>query len=357
MREPAGRSRPGRWQTTRACGRSSAKGAAIAHPELGHAVHVEVGGLEPARDYFYQFRIGAERSQVGRTRTLPPAGAPLAQIRFGMAGCQRYEDGFYTAYRRIAEERFDFVFHYGDYIYERRVLRPSDRAQPVVRVMPGEPDESFTLDDYRQRYATYKLDLDLQAAHASAPFVMSFDDHEVENDWAGDAWNEKHAPPELFILRRAAAFQAWYENMPVRKAQLPRGPDIQAYRRFTIGDLMALNVLDTRQFRSTQACDGGIKIGCKEAFEPQRTMMGEAQERWLYDGFKSAKARWTVLAQQVIMMRNDRSTAPNVFEPSMDKWDGAVAARDRLFAAIEEAKAARTSSRSPATSTTTGPAN
>ena len=316
----------------------AAKGAAIAHPELGHAVHVEVSGLEPARDYFYAFRIGAERSQVGRARTLPPAGAPVPQMRFGMAGCQRYEDGFYTAYRRIAEERFDFVFHYGDYIYERRVLRPGDRAQPVARVMPGEPDETYTVDDYRQRYATYKLDLDLQAAHASAPFIMSFDDHELSNDWAGDSWNEPHAPPELFILRRAAAFQAWYENVPVRKAQLPRDPDIQGYRRITIGDLMAFNVLDTRQFRSTQACDGGIKIGCKEAFEPQRTMMGAAQERWLNDGFKSAKARWTVLAQQVIMMRNDRSADPNVFEPSMDKWDGAVAARDRLFAAIEEAK-------------------
>jgi alkaline phosphatase D len=313
------------------------KGTAIAHPELGHAVHVEIGGLDAARDYFYQFTIGAERSRVGRARTLPPDGAAVAQIRFALAGCQRYEDGFFTAYRRLAEERFDFVYYYGDYIYERRVMRPGERALPVVRVMPGDPDECFTLDDYRHRYSLYKLDTDLQAAHASAPFVMSFDDHEVSNDWA-DTWNERGAPPELFLLRRAAAYQAWYEHVPVRKALIPRGPDIQMYRRIMVGDLVALNVLDTRQFRSPQACGGGIKVGCAEALEPQRTMMGATQERWLDDGFKNARRRWNVLAHQVILMRNDREADPNIFMPSMDKWDGAIAARDRLFAAIEDAK-------------------
>jgi alkaline phosphatase D len=314
-----------------------AKGTVVAHPELGHAVHVEVGGLEPAHDYFYHFIIGHERSRVARTRTLPPAGASVAQIRFALAGCQKYEDGFYTGWRRIAEEHLDFVFHYGDYIYERRVTQQSERTLPVVRVMPGDPDETYTLDDYRQRYGIYKLDADLQAAHASAPFVMSFDDHEVDNDWAGDT-TEENTQPALFLLRRAAAFQAWYENMPVRRALLPRGPDILAYRRFAIGDLMSMSVLDTRQYRSPQACGGGIKVDCKEALEPQRTMMGEAQERWLYDSFKSAKARWTVLAQQVIMMPNDRNPDPKLFAPSMDKWDGAVAARDRLLAAVDEAK-------------------
>jgi alkaline phosphatase D len=313
------------------------KGTAIAHPELGHAVHVEVGGLDPARDYYYRFAIGTERSRVGRARTLPPAGAALAQIRFGIAGCQRYEDGFFTAYRHLADEHFDFVYHYGDYIYERRVMRPGERDLPIARVMPGDPDECYTLDDYRHRYSLYQLDPDLQAAHASAPFVMSFDDHEVSNDWAGDT-TEDNAPPELFLLRRAAAFQAWYEHVPVRKAQLPRGPDIQMYRRFAVGDLIAMNVLDTRQFRSPQVCGGGRKANCAEALAPGRTMMGAAQERWLSDGFKTSKSRWTALAQQVIMMRNDADPEPGNFLPSVDKWDGQVAARDRLFAAIEEAK-------------------
>ena len=315
------------------------KGTATAHPELGHAVHVEVGGLEPGRDYFYQFTIGGERSRVGRARTLPPAGAPVAQVRFGVAGCQRYEDGYFTAYRQIATEHFDFVFHYGDYIYEYRLIRPGERPLPVVRVMPDEPDELYTLDDYRQRYAIYKTDPDLQAAHASAPFVMSYDDHEVDNNWAGDI-SEENTPPELFLLRRAAAFQAWYEHMPVRRALMPRGPDILAYRRFTIGDLISMNVLDTRLFRSDQPCGDGIKADCREALEPHRTMLGDTQERWLYDGFKNVRARWTVLGQQVVVMRNDRDPDPKIFAPSMDKWDGAMAARERLLAAVEAARLA-----------------
>jgi alkaline phosphatase D len=312
------------------------RGKASAHPELGHAVHVEVGGLEPSREYFYQFTIGGERSRAGRAKTLPAAGAGTAQIRFAAAGCQRYEDGYFTAFKRLAEERFDFVYHYGDYIYEYRAVRPGERPLPIVRVMPGEPDEIYTLSDYRHRYAVYKMDADLQDAHASAPFVMSFDDHEVDNNFAGDV-SAENTPPELFRLRRAAAFQAWYEHMPVRRALMPRGPDILAYRRLAVGDLLDINVLDTRQYRSDQPCGDGVKPNCKEAFEPHRTMLGEAQERWLYDGFKANRAPWTVLAQQIIVMRNDRDPDPAVFAPSLDKWDGAVAARQRLFAAVEEA--------------------
>ncbi len=313
------------------------KGTAVAHPELGHAVHVEVSGLDPAREYWYQFTVGGERSRTGRAKTLPVVGSPVQQIRFGVAGCQRYEDGYFTAFRYMAGERFDFIYHYGDYFYEYRFLRPGERANPVVRTMPGEPDEIYTLSEYRHRYAIYKSDLDLQAAHASAPFLMSFDDHEVDNNWAGDA-SEENTPPELFRLRRAAAFQAWYEHMPVRKAQLPRGPDILAYRRLRVGDLISMNVLDTRQYRSDQPCGDGNRADCREALDPGRTMLGSDQERWLYDGFRQDRARWTVLGQQVIMMRNDRDPDPNVLAPSMDKWDGAVAARDRLFAAVEEAQ-------------------
>jgi alkaline phosphatase D len=205
--------------------------------------------------------------------------------------------------------------------------------------MPGEPDELYTLDDYRHRYAIYKTDPDLQAAHASTPFIMSYDDHEVDNNWAADI-SEEETRPELFLMRRAAAFQAWYEHMPVRRTLMPRGPDILVYRRFAVGDLVSLNVLDTRLFHSDQPCGDGVKADCREALDPNRTMLGDTQERWLYDGFKSVQARWTVLGQQVIVMRNDRDPDPKVFAPSMDKWDGAVAARDRLFAAVEEARLA-----------------
>jgi alkaline phosphatase D len=314
------------------------QGKAIAHPELGHAVHVEVAGLAPARDYFYRFTVGGERSAVGRTRTFPQAGAALAQLRFAVAGCQRYEAGYFTAYRHIAAERFDFVFHYGDYIYEYPLIpRPGVKTPwPVVRRMPGEPDECYTLDDYRHRYSLHQLDADLQAAHASAPFIMSFDDHEVDNNWAGDI-SEENTPRELFLLRRAAAFQAWYEHMPLRRAQMPRGPDILAYRRLVAGDLLAMNVLDTRQYRSDQPCGDGARANCAEALESHRTMLGDRQESWLYDSFRQPM-RWTLLAQQVPIMRADRNPDPAVFAPNMDKWDGAVAARDRLFAAVEQSK-------------------
>ena len=313
------------------------RGTAVAHPELGHAVHVEVAGLQAARDYFYRFSFGGHNSPVGRSRTLPAAGTALTQLRFAAAGCQRYEAGYYTAYRHIAEERFDFVFHYGDYIYEYTTVKPGALAYPVIRVMPDEPGECFSLDDYRHRYALYRLDADLQAAHASAPFIMSFDDHEVANNFAGNV-SPKMVSSEAFLRRRAAAFQAWYEHLPVRRAQLPKGPDILMYRRFVIGDLLTMNVLDTRQYRTSQACGDGVKANCKEAFEPHRTMLGDAQERWLYESFRFPVGRWTLLAQQVPMMRMDRDPDPAIMSLPMDKWDGATAARDRLFAAVESAK-------------------
>jgi alkaline phosphatase D len=312
-------------------------GTALARPELGHAVHVEIGGLEPERAYAYRFTCGGVRSAVGRGRTFPEAGASPQRMSFGVLGCQRYEDGFFTAFRHAAAENFDFVFHYGDYIYEYRTIRPGDRQLPVARVMPGEPDEIYALSDYRRRYALYKLDPDLQAAHASAPWLVSFDDHEVDNNWAGLVPEERGVPPEIFALRRAAAFQAWYEHMPLRRSAIPSGPNIQAYRRFRYGDLTDIAVLDTRQFRSAQTCGDGWQSHCIEALAPERTMMGAAQETWLTDGFRGPRARWTVLAQQVMMMRVDREPDPGATSLHMDKWDGAPAARRRLLDGLAEA--------------------
>lgn len=313
------------------------RGTALARPELGHAVHVEIAGLEPNRDYFYRFSCGGERTMIGRARTLPAAGASLERVNFGVLGCQRYEDGFFTAFRHVAEERFDFVFHYGDYIYEYRMVRPNERPLPVARVMPGEPDEIYALADYRQRYAIYKMDPDLQLAHASAPWIVSFDDHEVDNNFAGMV-SEENIPPEIFALRRAAGFQAWYEHMPLRRSSLPNGPSIEAYRRFHYGELAQIDVLDTRQFRSDQPCGDGSHAACADALKPENTMLGEKQEAWLGEGLRASKARWNVLAQQVMIMRHDRDPSPEKTGYSMDKWDGAVAARKRLFDTLESAR-------------------
>lgn len=313
------------------------RGTALARPELGHAVHVEIAGLEPNRDYFYRFSCGGERTMIGRARTLPAAGASVERVNFGVLGCQRYEDGFFSAFRHVADERFDFVFHYGDYIYEYRMVRPNERPLPVARVMPGEPDEIYSLADYRQRYAIYKMDPDLQLAHASAPWIVSFDDHEVDNNFAGMV-SEENIPPEIFALRRAAGFQAWYEHMPLRRTSLPNGPWIQAYRRFQFGELAQVDVLDTRQFRSDQPCGDGSHAACADALKPENTMLGEKQEAWLGEGLRASKARWNVLAQQVMLMRHDRDPDPEKTGYSMDKWDGAVAARKRLFETLESAR-------------------
>lgn len=319
-------------------------GTELARVELAHSVHVEISGLEPGRDYFYRFRAGEADSPVGRTRTLPGPGEAVAQVRFASAGCQAWEGGHYTAWRAIAEDRLDFVAHYGDYIYENAVYARDRFNVALPRVLPKDFGTCYTLTDYRRRYALYKTDPDLQAAHASCPFLSSFDDHEVANNWASDH-DPKDPPPELFLFRRQAAFQAWYEHMPVRRALLPRGPDILAYRGFRIGSLMDLAVLDTRQYRSRQACGDGFKPGCAEAEAPDRTMMGETQERWLADRLRDTVGgtTWQVFANQVLFTPMEmrgfpwvRDKGPGVH--NLDAWDGAPAARDRMLATWREAR-------------------
>jgi alkaline phosphatase D len=325
---------PGMKQVVRA-------GTAVARVEVGHSVHVEVDGLEPGRDYFYRFRAGDSESPIGRSRTLPARGAEIVQLRFGVAGCQQWEGGFYTAWRRIAEENFDFVFHYGDYIYEYRAFTADRNNRAPPRAMPQDFPTCYNLIDYRRRYALYKSDPDLQAAHASCPFLSSFDDHEVADNWAAES-DPANTPAEAFLFRRAAAFQAWYEHMPVRRAVIPRGPDIHAYRRFGFGRLADIAVLDTRQFRSRQPCGDGVK-SCADADAPGRTMMGETQERWLAEELQAPQATWQVLAQQVLFSALDWRSFPFV-QPSdspardLDAWDGATAGRDRVLRILRDAK-------------------
>jgi alkaline phosphatase D len=319
------------------------RGTTIARLELAHSVRVEIEGLEPARDYFYRFRAGGAESAVGRARTLPAPGAPVTELHFAHAGCQRWEDGYYTAWRAIADEAFDFIFHYGDYIYENRHRKVDRHNKPVARTLPEDFPTCYTLTDYRLRYAYYKTDPDLQAAHRACPFLPSFDDHEVRDNWAGDT-DPRDTPPEAFLFRRAAAFQAWYEHMPVRRALLPRGPDLLAYRTFAIGNLAQLAVFDTRQYRSKQACGDGFKA-CAEAAAPGRTMMGDRQERWFAERLRASKAVWQVLAQQVLFSHVDWRSFPWVKEQeqqaiNLDSWDGASAGRGRVLSMLRQAKVA-----------------
>ena len=307
-------------------------GVAVAHVEVAHCVHVEVEDLEPSRDYFYRFRAGEATSPIGRARTLPTAGAKVDQMRFASSGCQSWEGGHYTAWRRIAEENFDFVYHYGDYIYEYAAFAKYRDGRIPVRAMPQNFGVCRTLTDYRFRYSLYKTDPDLQAAHASCPFLPIFDDHEITDNWASDS-DPANTPKELFWFRRAAAFQAWYEHMPVRARLMPRGPDITAYRKFSVGSLADIHVLDTRQYRSHQPCGDGFRPVCSDARAPDRSMMGETQESWLGDNLKSNGGIWSVLAQQVLFSNLDLDIDPTREVHDMDAWDGAPAARDRALAA------------------------
>ena len=310
------------------------KGTAIARPELGHSVHVEVSGLQPGREYWYRFRAGGEVSQRGRTMTAPAAGARPERLRFAVCGCSHYETGYFTAYRRIAEEQFDFVLHTGDYIYEYR----ADSGQNPGRVRQHLGLEIYTVVDYRNRYAHYKLDADLRAAHASAPFVVTWDDHEVDNDYAG-LLDEQGTPAEVFTLRRAAAYQAYYEAMPLRRRTLPSGAFMELHRRLQFGSLMDLHVLDTRQHRSKQGCGGGLQTGCAAALDPSRTILGADQEKWLFENLATVSGTWTVIGQQVPTFARDFGKADPKGQFAMDKWDGYVASRNRLYARLKETRA------------------
>ncbi|MFF5451589.1 alkaline phosphatase D family protein [Streptomyces sp. NPDC012950] len=316
--------------------RTVRRGTATAHSEFRHTVHVEVEHLPPGRAYFYRFRVGAWSSPVGRTRTAPAPDARPTALSLAAVSCQAYHDGYFTAHRHLAEEDVDVVFHLGDYLYEYAVDSAGGARRYTDRVLPAVFDrETLTLEDYRLRYALYKTDPDLRAAHAAHPFVVTWDDHETENNYAGDT-PENTVPPEEFLLRRAAAYRAYWEHQPLRRPQRPEGPDMRLYRRLGFGRLAQFDILDTRQYRSDQAYGDGWQVPGPESEDPSRTLTGATQERWLLDGWRRSRARWNVLPQQVVFAeRRDRATAD--FKLSMDSWDGYPASRQRILAGAEAA--------------------
>ena len=299
------------------------QGQVSARPADAHAVHVEVAGLAPGREYYYRFEAMGHRSRTGRTRTAPARGQ-LAPARFGVASCSRYETGYFTAYAHLAAERPDLVLHLGDYIYEFA----GNPKTPVAR--PFDQGEIITLTDYRRRYAQYRSDPDLQALHAAAPFAVVWDDHEVDNNWAGDI-PEDAQTREQFLARRAAAFKAYHEIMPLRRRATPSGPAARIYRELAWGDLANLYMLDTRQYRDDQPCGDGNKVDCAERLVPSRTMLGRAQEQWLRARAAASRARWDVLGQQVFFGELLRPLPDGRNALPMDSWNGYVAARTRVI--------------------------
>ena len=299
-------------------------GVALALPELAHAVHAEVDGLLPGRDYWYRFRVGDHLSPVGHTRTAPPPGS-ITPLSLAFASCQQWEAGFYTAYRDMGTQDLDAIIHLGDYIYEYGI--GATGGVRAVSLPDEHRHETMTLPQYRLRYSLVKTDPDLQAAHAAAPWLVSSDDHDVEDNYA-DETSRNGLSPEDLLRRRAAAYRAFYENLPLRASSTPQGSDMQMYRQVQYGETASLFMLDTRQYRDP--------LDIEDRHNPSRSILGEAQEQWLLDGLGSSTARWNMVVQQVMVAQLDRLTDPGLQQLNPDTWDGYAASRDRLLNAIVE---------------------
>ena len=347
------------WEVAEDSGfsRVAKQGVAWARPHVAHAVHVVVDGLEPGREYFYRFRLGRYESPAGRALTCPAPDATPATLKFAFASCAHYEQGFFSAYRYMAEDRPELILMLGDYIYED--------AWGDRRVRLFDPAEAVTLTDYRRRYTQYRTDPDLQAAHASCPWLVTWDDHEVDNDYVGLTGEHElcggAAVRDAFPARRRAAYQAWFEHMPVRPSRLAPDMAVRIYGTVDWGRLARFYVLDTRQYRSVQVCpntptvercdfERGRKIlfggagganfidpqepHCKAALaDPSRTVLGDAQERWLDDALAASAAAWNLLAQNVMLMTIAEGTADAPRHYS-DAWAGYPPARERLLASL-----------------------
>jgi len=313
----------------------AARGTETAEAAWAHSVHAEPAALSPGRWYWYRFTALGQRSPVGRTRTAPADDA-TATLRFAIASCQRWDHGHFAAWRHLATQPLDLVMFLGDYIYEYPSRPDAVRAVdgPLLR----------TLAQYRQRYAQYKGDEALQAAHAAMPWLMIWDDHEVENDHSRERGQTLSGA--AFQALRAAAYQAWWEHMPVAQAMRPVGPELRIYDRFRWGRLASIHALDDRQYRDPHACPpllrpGGAQViraaDCAELQDPRRSLLGPAQERWLAEGW-DLRRPWNLIAQQTLMARLSREpvTGPDTGEFWTDGWDGYAPSRERLLGSIAE---------------------
>jgi alkaline phosphatase D len=321
-----------RWEVAEdeAFRKLASAGSAVAEAAWAHSLHVEVEGLQPERWYWYRFRYGDAISPVGRARTAPVLWSKCESLRFAYASCQHYEHGYFAAWRHLAADTPDLILHLGDYIYETASASAVRRHETAA--------EPQTLAAYRNRHARYRLDPDLQAAHAACAWLCTWDDHEVDNDYAGPHGQDGD-PVDAFLLRRAAAYQAYWEHLPLRNAMRPRGAQLPLFQRRGFGDLATFHVLDTRQYRDDQACatpergGGQVVAPCAELDDPRRTLLGTQQERWLLHGLSGGATRWNIIAQPMLMAPLDQEPGParGVWT---DGWDGYPAARERILGHI-----------------------
>ena len=301
----------------------AAKGTATATAADDFTLHVDATGLQPDTRYWFRFTAGPS-SVIGRTRTMPAVDATPEKLRFGFGSCQDWQGGFYAAHRDAVASDLDLFVWLGDYIYEYGAAANAPRQHTG--------DTCLTLADYRARYALYRSDRDLQAAHASYPWLVVWDDHEVQNNYAGAISEDTSVSQEAFLARRAQAYRAWWEWMPTRLPK-PTDASLRIYREVAFGTLARLFLLDGRQYRSDQACGDAVLSTappCAEWGDAGRTMLGDDQEAWLLQGLGASTATWNVLGNQVVM--GDARLNGAVL--NYDQWDGYPAARQRLLDGI-----------------------
>jgi alkaline phosphatase D len=307
-------------------------GTAMARADAGHTVHVDAVGLDPGRDFFYRFLLGDDESPTGRAITMPAAGDVPDRFLLGQVSCAQWGDGYYAAYRDLADSGVDLVVCLGDYIYERGAGTRADGAARDGQIV------AETLDDYRHLYALYRSDEDLRAAHEAAPWAVIWDDHETSNDYVGDhpdADSESRTVEE-FAARRAAAYRAWWEHMPVR-FDPPTGPDLTIHRGLDIGALARLHLLDTRQYRTPLECPdavGQIGARCDTSYDPDTTFLGADQEAWVADSLSGGDDRvWDIVGNQVILHQWRFGPGRDAIF-NLDQWDGYPEARSRMADAL-----------------------
>lgn len=302
-------------------------GEAVARADEAHSVHAVVDVTGPS---FFRFRSGDWTSPVGRVA--PTASSPT-QLRIATTSCQHYETGYYAAYADLAAWAPDLVVFLGDFIYE---YSGQSIGGDVVR--SHDSGETLMIDEYRRRYALYLSDPQLQTARGACPWLVVWDDHEVENNYAAST-PEDVPPPDDFLARRLAAYQAWWEHMPVRIPRPTASNDTIIYHTVSWGSLADVVLLDGRQFRSDQTCGDvvmSVDPACPETLDPSRTMLGAAQEQWVGEQLAATTAIWPVIAQQTVLTD---VTLPNGAVLNYDQWDGYPAARQRLL--LQAAQAAR----------------
>lgn len=303
----------------------------VAKPDLGHSVHVEVENLQPDRWYWYQFRCGDEKSPIGRARTMPRLKDDASRLQFALASCQHFEEGYFTAYKHMAQDELDLVFFLGDYIYEFGAHKG--------RVREHQGDKCQSLAEYRVRHCQYRSDPLLQKMHARCPWVVTWDDHEVEGNYANDISKNiekgKSISKAEFLKRRAHAYQAYYEMMPLRPSSVPKVHDMLLYRTVRFGHLASFQVLDTRQYRTNQPNGDDSSEINDAAKSPKNTLLGPEQKKWLEGQLRDSKATWNVLAQQVMMGMVDRESGKQQ-KYSMDAWPGYFYERKELIRFLEK---------------------